>query len=129
MIIDNRLNKLHALILKLEQLDQDLQAEIDAALTPEVQSAIALINDKYNIEIDTIAQQIQSEKDIIGTAVLNDKESHRSSKTQNGKKLYCQFMKGKVTWDGKALEGFMIAEPRIRNFRKVGDAYVQFVQR
>ena len=90
---------------------------------------------EYNLIPEDLREQLESLKEqreiSLATLLLNETSLTKKVKTLNvqhessvkGEDLSAIFNSGRVTWDGKGLEGFMVAYPEIEAFRKVGKAY------
>ena len=77
-------------------------------------------------------ESLKGQREIsLATLLLNETSLTKKVKSLNvqhessvkGEDLSAIFNKGRVTWDSKGLEGFMVAHPEIEAFRKVGKAY------
>lgn len=80
---------------KLDEIDAEEKTALEAA----------------NTGIDILTAQIKE-------AVLRERSG------AVGKHLRALWMKGRVTWDTKALEGYAAGHPEIRHFRKEGEPTV-----
>ena len=43
-----------------------------------------------------------------------------------GENVKATFVKGRLSWDGKGLEGYAVAHPEVMVFQKQGSPYVRF---
>lgn len=108
------LNMLASLQAKRVLLDGEVQAMKDAILTPELRAQVSAIDEEFaekyrglGKNIDDIETEIKNEVLTLGTSV-------------KGELLQAVLSPGRVTWNTKALEGFMTAFPELAKFRKEG---------
>ena len=115
----------------LTQLDQlaELQAQQDvirlqyqqmrdSILTPEIREQLAEIDAEESTTSEAVNQGIEQLTTAIKGNVLAIGE------TVKGDKLQAVFMKGRVSWNTKALDGYLAAHPELAQFRKEGDPSV-----
>lgn len=97
--------------------EADKQALIDQVLTPEIKAKIAEIEAEF-ANSDNITDTIN---------LLTDEVKHEVvelGETVKGTFLMAVYSKGRVSWDTKALEGYITAHPEIEKFRKQGEPSV-----
>lgn len=104
-----------AAVLKIQK-----QQLIDQATPPEVKAALADIEDECQPEIEAVETMAVELEGQITDAVLKEGESVK------GAHLQAVYSKGRVTWDGKKLEGMAALIPGLEAARKVGDPSVSF---
>ncbi len=109
------LNKYSDNLVGLDSLRLEKQAVIDTILTPEIREKLAEIEAEFapkvealSAENERLAAQIREQVLELGTTVSGD--FHQAI-----------FTKGRVSWDTKGLDGYAVAHPEIRAFRKVSD--------
>ncbi len=88
------------------------EAEQAAILAP-VQAQLDTLKLHYEQEIALLATAAAEQEAAIKAAVLAQGQSVR------GARLLAVFMKGRVAWDTKQLDGYAVAHPEIAAFRSV----------
>ena len=97
-----------------DALRLEKQALLDGVLTPEIRQQMADIETEY------------ADKELAAKAfVEHDTECVRAivpafGRTVTGAHLQAKFVKGRVSWDSKALDGYAAGHPEIAPFRKEG---------
>ena len=114
------LDQLSNLETTRENENIDFGLTIEKLIPEEVKEKINEINNKQTVFNEEIDIRISVLREQIEKQVLSDQSSYK------GKSLMAVYNKGRVTWDGKKLDGFMIAHPEIEKARKVGDPSVTF---
>jgi phage-related minor tail protein len=115
----------------IEKLDKlsDLQAQEDVIrlhyadlrekiLTPEIQQALKDLDAEKDTALTSLQDGINQLTAEIKTLVLV------GGSTVKGQHLIAVWVKGRVSWDTKGLEGYKVAHPEIATFRKEGDPSV-----
>ena len=97
--------------------DADKQALIDQVLTPEIKAKIAEIEAEF-ANSDNITDTINLLTDEV------KREVFELGETVKGTFLMAVYSKGRVSWDTKALDGYIKAHPEIEQFRKQGNPSV-----
>ena len=108
----------------LAKLD-DAQARLDTlklavsdskakVLTPEIQAELDAIDVEFAPAIETTQAIIDEVTAQVKQAVSNH------GATVKGEYLQAVYSKPRVSWDTKALDGFMVAHPELKQLRKVG---------
>lgn len=108
------LNELSDLQAKKDVLRIKRDEELDAILTDEQREKVGQIEAYYNTGIDATNVDITMLTDSVKQGIL----AHGS--TVRGSFLMAVRIKGRVSWNSKGLEGFMVAHPEIKAFRKEG---------
>ena len=117
MNTQQKLDRIAELQLELGKRDAEKQALIDSILTQEIKDKIADIEAEYNngsvfaTEIESLTNEVKQDVLTLGQTV-------------KGSLLMAVWNKGRVSWDDKALEGFVINHPEILPFRTVGNPSV-----
>ena len=111
-----KLERLGEIRTALEKLKAAEAAEVETALTPEIRARIEKINLDW---VEKIAEKERLEAEITAE-VLAAKESVKSPEVVA---VYCR---GRVSWDGKKLDGMMALIPQLSEARKVGESTVSF---
>jgi phage host-nuclease inhibitor protein Gam len=86
-------------------VQNDKQRLIDAVLTDEIKAKIAEIEDEFADQITIVEASINN----LQTEIKADIVSYGSS--VKGQVYHAIFMKGRVSWDTKGLDGFAVAHP------------------
>lgn len=112
--IVNTLNRLHELRTASKQTVDKMQALIDATIPADVRQAIADIHAEYDqtiADINAAAAVLEAQaKD----AVL------QHGATVKADNLMAVYVGGRVSWDDKALNGYMVDHPELARFRNIG---------
>ena len=117
----NAIEKLNALYKKkaaLEVVRLEKEKLIDGVLTPEIRKQIADIEAEFSDKTMAVTADIQALEGEIKQEVVSGGE------TVKGDYLMAVFAKGRVSWDTKALDGYVAAHPEVAQFRKVGEPSV-----
>ena len=94
------------------------QELIDSILTPEIKAKIVEVEAEFSGKsqaADENAERLQAE---VKKAILEAGSSVKS------KYLNAIYMKGRITWDAKTLDGYAVGHPEILFMRKEGDPSV-----
>ena len=97
--------------------ESEKQALIDQVLTPEIKTKIAEIeaefaaSDNITDTINLLTEEVKSEVAQLGETV-------------KGTFLMAVYSKPRVSWDTKALDGYITAHPELGKFRKEGEPSV-----
>jgi len=97
--------------------ESEKQALIDQVLTPEIKTKIAEIeaefaaSDNVTDTINLLTEEVKSEVAQLGETV-------------KGTFLMAVYSKPRVSWDTKALDGYITAHPELGKFRKEGEPSV-----
>lgn len=104
----------------LAQMEQKRlkQEQIDAVLTDEIKTRLAEIDAEFAGKSDIASDKIASLEAEIKKLVTEKGASVK------GEFLHAVFAKGRVTWDTKALDGYVKAHPELTEFRKEGEPSV-----
>jgi len=93
--------------------ESEKQALIDQVLTPEIKTKIAEIeaefaaSDNITDTINLLTEEVKSEVAQLGETV-------------KGTFLMAVYSKPRVSWDTKALDGYIVSHPELKQFRKEG---------
>lgn len=111
MFVIEKLDQLAEMRARLEDKQAALKARREMILTPEVQTALDLIQAQYDLEVEPLIGEMVELEAAIKTAVIE------AGQTVKGSSLMAAYAKGRTTWDSKALEGYAAAHPEINPFR------------
>jgi hypothetical protein len=116
--IKQKLDKLADYQSQLDILSLDKQKLVDSVLTPEIKQQLADIEAEFAVKGGIAAMNRDDLEMEIKKAV---RELGASVK---GTVLHAIFMKGRVSWDSKKLEGLMMIVPQMKDARKEGEPSV-----
>lgn len=112
------LEQLTELYAQRDLLHLDQTKARDNAIPAEVAQALADVDAEFMPKHQAVAEKIEALEAQIKTAVLAEGESVK------GGVLQAVYAKGRVTWDGKKLDGMMSLIPQLEDARKVGEPSV-----
>lgn len=118
MNITEKLDSLAELHSQADALAIGKQDLIDQAIPPEVKARLDEIEAELTPAIDAVRQKIADLESEIKIAVILE------GNTAKGAHFMAVWNKGRVTWDTKGLDGYLVAHPEIVAFRKVGEPTV-----
>ena len=101
-------------------LEMDRKRLVAEATPAEVTARIADINVEFAVKENTVAANIANLRAEIEAAVLS------AEATAKGAHYMAIYTKGRVTWDGKKLDGMMSIIPALKDARKEGEPSVSF---
>ena len=102
----------------LDALNLRRKDALDALITPEIRSKMLTVEAEYEEPITAQVARIAELEAIVKDRVLADGCSTK------GTHLHAVWMKGRVTWDGKSLEAYSKADPKLLAFRTEGSPSV-----
>lgn len=112
--IINTLNRLYDLRTASKRTADEMQALIDAAIPADVRQAIADIHAEYE---QTIAD-INAAAGVLEAQAKEAVLQHGATVKADG--LMAVYVGGRVSWDDKALNGYMVDHPELARFRNIG---------
>lgn len=118
--IQTKLKQLAELQALSDLLALERQEAIDRILTPEIKTAIAGIEVEFSDKIGAALSSIEAIKAEIKADVL------AFGATVKADRLQAVWMKPRVSWDARALDGYAVGHPELFAFRKEGEASVTF---
>lgn len=118
MNTEEKLNKLYELKTVMTETEERKQAEIDTILTPEILAQVEEIRKKWADTTESMTAEIAELEADIKADVLSGGE------TVKGARLMAVWNKGRVSWDGKKLDGMRALIPQLDAARKVADPTV-----
>lgn len=118
-MIEQLLDQLAEIYHKLDLLNLDYTAKRNEIVPPEIRLALAELDAEFGETQAAAGANIAELKSKIEALA----KEHGASVA--GRYMRATFVKGKVTWDAKALDGYMIAEPALAAFRKEGDPSIR----
>lgn len=113
-----KLDSLAELQAKQVLLDREKQAKKDAILTPALCAALSAIDAEFSEKYSGIDAEAAALESAIKDGVLAEGVSIK------GAHLHAIWSAGRVTWETKALDGFIVSYPELEKFRKVGQPSV-----
>lgn len=114
MTIEMLLDQLAELRSAIDVANLRMQESIDGILTPEQKTNIAEIKLEYAPMIEKATSKAAAIEEEVKAVVAEHGITVKASRLQ------AVFTKGRVTWDAKALDGYMIKEPALAAFRREG---------
>lgn len=108
----NRLSDLQAQADEIRLHFQDLREQI---MTPEIKEALADVDAEEATTLEAVSAGISSLTEEVKQEVITGGASVK------GDYLQAVWMKGRISWDTKALDGYAAAHPEIKAFRKEGE--------
>lgn len=118
--IQQKLDRLSELRSAAEAIRLTMDAATNAVITDEQRKQIADIRLEFQPQIDAAAEAAAALEAEIKAEVIAAGASVKSERLQ------AIYMKGRVSWDTKALEGVAATIPQIAKFRKEGEPSVSF---
>jgi len=116
--IATMLDELASAQAKRDVIAMNKQAAIDAVMTDEIRAKLAEIDANYDpVDHEALEDIERLTRQVKETVIA-------SGATCKGTFLQAVYMKGRTSWDGKALEGFSAAHPEILTFRTIGEPSV-----
>lgn len=112
------LKSLEELQVKKALLSMDRQARIEKVITPKIKAQLEAIEFEYDQLEIPVDNQINDLTNQVKEAVL------QVGSTVKGIGLMAVYSKGRVTWDGKKLEGMMALVPGLKAARSEGEPSV-----
>jgi hypothetical protein len=96
----------------------DKQVLIDSVLTPEIKAKLSDIDAEFADKVEVVDARIAEATNNIKQAII------RLGETVKGEHLQAVYMKGRVSWDTKTLDGLAIVMPQLNQARKEGEPSV-----
>lgn len=118
MNTEEKLDRLYELKTAMTETEERKQAEIDMILTPEILAQVEEIRKKWADTTESMTAEISELEADIKADVLSCGE------TVKGARLMAVWNKGRVSWDGKKLDGMRALIPQLDTARKVGEPTV-----
>lgn len=120
-MLEDKLRQLKELDAHLDVIRMDKKAAIDSVITPEIKAELNAID----VEFDEISEAITNTIDQLTTEVKVEVLSNGASTKKGSDHYGASFVKGRVSWDTKALGGYAAAHPEIERFKNIGDPSVR----
>lgn len=117
------LDRLHILKSMREANEKTLQESIDKVYTQRIRDKVEALRTTFAENNSVIDAEISELENSIRQDVIDE------GATIKGSNLMAVYNKGRITWDTKGLDGFMVAHPEIEVFRSVGDPSVTIRKR
>ena len=112
------LDQLTEAYAQLDLLQIDHAQKRDDAIPSEVEAVLADIDIEFEPKLDAVKELISNLEEQAKKAVLE------AGETVKGGALQAVYVKGRVSWDTKKLDGLMIVLPELNQARKVGEPTV-----
>jgi hypothetical protein len=117
-VIQSKLNLIAEYQSQKDLLNLNKQEIIDTILTPEIKAKIAEIEAEFAGKGEAADNNIAALTAEVKVMVI------QAGATVKADHYQAVYVKGRVTWDGKTLDGFAVAHPEILFARKEGDPSV-----
>ena len=114
MTIEQMLDQLAELQSAVDLLNLKKAEAIEAILTPAIKAAIAEVELECAPQLDEARQKISALEVAVKAAVIE------CGATVKGQRMQAVYMKGRITWNTKALDGYALKEPALLAFRTEG---------
>ena len=118
MTVELMLDQLAEYMAQKDLVMLDKQKLVDSIYTPEIREQVAAIEAEFAGKTAIVDEKIAALEAEIKEAV---KAIGASVK---GSLLQAVYAKGRVSWDTKGLDGYIIAHPELGQFRKEGEPSV-----
>jgi hypothetical protein len=118
MNIETQLDQLANLQAKADVIRLEFSQLRSQIITPEIQAQLDELDDELASALEPVNQSVSDLTEQIKDQVINNEKSVK------GTFLQAVYSKPRVTWDNKGLDGFMVAHPEIKAFRKEGEPSV-----
>jgi hypothetical protein len=113
-----KLNKLSEYQSQVDALNLQYQAQREALIPPEVREALAELDVEHEAQNAVAAMLITELTAEVKAEVLAGGSSAK------GAHLQALYVKGRISWNTVALDGYAIAHPEIASMRKEGEPSV-----
>jgi hypothetical protein len=118
MNIETQLDKLADLQAQAEVIRLQFAELRKTIITPEIQAQL----DELDAEMQSVLEPVNQAASELTEAIKQNVVTVGAS--VKGTFLHAVYSKPRVTWDNKGLDGFMVAHPEIKAFRKEGEPSV-----
>jgi hypothetical protein len=116
-----------------EMLDQlaEMQSKLDVLNLQEQEQRAAIIPEEVKRQLDDLKLEFDGKRSACDENIAELRELitlavKAGGATVKGTRLSAVFVKGRVTWDTKGVDGFALAYPALLAYRKEGEPTVQF---
>lgn len=116
--LKEKLDVLGEIIAIRENLISEKQTLLDGLIPPEIKFKMQDIEEEFEDKITQANENVQSLESAIKSEVKAFGQSVK------GELIMAVWAKPRVTWESNGLEGFMVAHPEIKAFRKEGEPTV-----
>ena len=116
--LKEKLDVLGEIIAIRENLISEKQTLLDSVIPAEIKLKMQDIEAEFEDKITQANENVKSLEDVVKAEVKNFGQSMK------GELIQAVWAKPRVTWDNKGLDGFMVAHPEIKAFRKEGEPSV-----
>ena len=113
-----KLDMLGELITIRENLIAEQKTLIDNLIPPEIKTQIMDVESEFDDKLNQVNENINSLESTVKEQVKVFGQSVK------GELIQAVWSKPRITWDTKGLEGFLVAHPEIKAFRKEGEPSV-----
>lgn len=109
-----KLNKLADLTAQRDIVQMEKEKLVQSVLTPEIKQQLREIDDEFAPQFEAIDETYKQLEADVRNDVMVSGESFK------GDLLRASYVKGRVSWDTKALDGYATVHPEIERFKTEG---------
>lgn len=120
METEKKLDQLAEFVFQRDALEMQKKEMIATVYTPEIAKAVADIEAEFAGKVEAVDTNIAALKAEIEADVL------AGGNTVKGSSMMAVWNKGRVSWDGKKLDGMIALIPQLAQARKEGEPTVSF---
>ena len=120
METEKKLDQLAEFVGQRDALELQKKEMISTVYTPEIAKAVADIEAEFAGKVEAVDTNIAALKAEIEADVL------AGGNTVKGSSMMAVWNKGRVSWDGKKLDGMIALIPQLAQARKEGEPTVSF---
>ena len=113
-MIEQKLEELHDLRLRQGEIKHQFENLRDEIFTPEIRATLKAIDEDEQLSLAETDERIKELTAEIKRLVLDKGNSIKSEH------LHAVYMKGRVSWNTKALDGVAAIYPEVAALKKVG---------
>lgn len=114
MITKLKLDRLAELRAQKDLLRIEKQKLVESVLTPEIKTQLAEID----AEFDPQFESVDSKASEIEARIKEEVVAH--GETIKGTALQAVYSKGRISWDSRGLNGYLVDHPELNQFKKQG---------
>ncbi len=120
-MLEDKLKQLKELDAHLDIVQMDKKKAIDSVMTSEIKEVLNAID----AEFDEISEAIAATAATLEAEVKAEVLANGASTKKGSDHYGASFVKGRVTWDTRALDGYAAAHPEIEKFKSPGKPSVR----
>jgi tyrosyl-tRNA synthetase len=116
--IQDKLNHLAELQAQADKMRSHYEGKRESIIPPEIKQQLSGLDAEYQAVFDALNSGISELTAEIKADILQGGVSVK------GERLHAIWVKGRVSWDTKGLDGYLVAHPEMAAFRKEGEPSV-----